>query len=119
MTPSELLRKCRTYPTVLDFDQELDLIRAARGISVDEIRDDIDSFESIVSIIQLSHSDSGIFEMDESSEQIVNEFYKWIVSLESLLGTGCRLRDQADGLQLTCGEIRRLMSGDGRGATSG
>jgi hypothetical protein len=108
MSPRELLARYVSLPTILKFDQELSLIRGIQQIDRITIIRDIEVFVALISRVQESHTDNGIFEMDITNESYVINFYGWLQVLEA--ETGVDLLQYADGLNLTCNEIKKLMS---------
>lgn len=107
MTPKELLHAAARRPTVSSLEEELSLIRDIRALDPADIGRDIASLVSLIEIVQISHSDNGIFEMGEAEEAHTVGFFNWLKSLEAKLGVP--LTRHADGLDLTCAELAKKM----------
>lgn len=107
MTPRELLEAAERLPTIASLDDELSLIRDVQRLNPVAIETDMDSFISLIEIIQRSHADNGIFEMGEAEEGRVVDFFRWLRSLEAKLGVP--LTRHADGLDLTCADLAKMM----------
>jgi len=85
----------------------LSLIRDVQGLSPVAIEADLDSFISLIEIIQRSHADNGIFEMSKAEEGRMIDFFRWLQSLEDKLDVP--LTRHADGLDLTCADLAKMM----------
>ncbi|MGJ7534496.1 MULTISPECIES: hypothetical protein [unclassified Variovorax] len=108
MTPKELLNAAEKQPTVGSLDEELQLIRNIRALTLGDIEQDLPSFIALVEVVQTWHADNGIFEMGEAEEAHTVGFFNWLRSLEQTLNMP--LTKHADGLELTRAEMAKKMS---------
>ncbi|MDO5106538.1 hypothetical protein [Capnocytophaga sp.] len=65
-------------PVIIDFDEEIFLIKKIFEVSDDEIRENKIIFIDIIKKIELSHIDNGIFFVDENNYPLFKEFSIWL-----------------------------------------
>ena len=61
----ELLEKLENSPSILSIEDELFFIDRLQTLPIDEIRENKEIFKRIISAIQESHQDNGIFEITD------------------------------------------------------
>ena len=98
MKLDDLLEIINTYPTIIDIDQEIYLIKELQSITLPEIKENSDAFIKIVFKIQESHNDNGIFEVTKKNENVFMIFANWLISIA--MKTGIKIAHFADGLNL-------------------
>ncbi|WP_206748813.1 hypothetical protein, partial [Escherichia coli] len=76
-----LLNKLQNGPTILTLAQILCAMRHMRTIKEDEIIRYGDHFLEILDILVESYSDSGIYEVDNDSKILLNNFNSWLIEL--------------------------------------
>lgn len=76
-----LLDRLQNGPTILTLSQILCIMRHMRSIKEDEISRSGDHFLEILDIIVESYSDSGIYEVDDDSKILLNDFNCWLIEL--------------------------------------
>ncbi|SDZ50972.1 hypothetical protein SAMN05518800_2372 [Variovorax sp. YR752] len=107
MTPGKLLAHWAVRPTVMPMQEELSLIRDIRALDTADIAKDLESFISLIELVQRSHASNGIFEMTEADEAHTVGFFQWLKCLEKTLRVP--LATHADGLDLTRAELAKRM----------
>lgn len=82
----ELLEKLENSPSILSIEDELFFIDRLQILPIDEIRENKEIFKRIISAIQESHQDNGIFEITDTDTNIniIFEFVIWIRNLKKL-----------------------------------
>ena len=80
----ELLEKLENSPSILSIEDELFFIDILQTLPIDEIRENKEIFKRIISAIQESHQDNGIFEITDTNINIIFEFVIWIRNLKKL-----------------------------------
>ena len=80
----ELLEKLENLPSILSIEDELFFIDRLQTLPIDEIRKNKEIFKRIISAIQESHQDNGIFEIIDENIEIFFEFVIWIRNLKKL-----------------------------------
>ena len=80
----KLNEKLENSPSILSIEDELFFIDRLQTLSIDEIRENKEIFKRIISAIQESHQDNGIFEITDENIKIFFEFVIWIRNLKKL-----------------------------------
>ena len=81
----ELLEKLENSPSILSIEDELFFIDILQTLPIDEIRENKEIFKRIISAIQESHQDNGIFEITDENIKIFFEFVIWIRNLKNYI----------------------------------
>jgi hypothetical protein len=105
MNVHDLLEECAKLPTIMDFDDELRLVRELKSLAIDDIKNNPLGFDEVLVILSLSHFDSGLFDITRDNEHVFLEFADWLYEVERLTGETLGV-DPAD-FQMTYDEIRR------------
>ena len=74
--------KIRNLPSILSIEDELFFINRLQKLPIEEIIKNEEIFKRIVSAIQDSHQDNGIFEITDENINIFFEFVIWIRNLK-------------------------------------
>ena len=80
----KLNEKLENSPSILSIEDELFFIDRLQTLPIDEIRENKEIFKRIISAIQESHQDNGIFEITDTNINIFFEFVIWIRNLKKL-----------------------------------
>ena len=80
----KLNEKLENSPSILSIEDELFFIDRLQTLPIDEIRENKEIFKRIISAIQESHQDNGIFEITDTNINIIFEFVIWIRNLKNL-----------------------------------
>ena len=80
----KLNEKLENLPSILSIEDELFFIDRLQTLPIDEIRKNKQIFKRIISAIQESHQDNGIFELTDENIEIFFEFVIWIRNLKKL-----------------------------------
>ena len=80
----KLNEKLENLPSILSIEDELFFIDRLQTLPIDEIRENKEIFKRIISAIQESHQDNGIFEITDENIKIFFEFVIWIRNLKKL-----------------------------------
>ena len=82
----KLNEKLENSPSILSIEDELFFIDRLQTLPIDEIRENKEIFKRIISAIQESHQDNGIFEITDTDTNIniIFEFVIWIRNLKKL-----------------------------------
>ena len=80
----KLNEKLENLPSILSIEDELFFIDRLQTLPIDEIRKNKEIFKRIISAIQESHQDNGIFEITDTNINIIFEFVIWIRNLKKL-----------------------------------
>ena len=80
----KLNEKLENLPSILSIEDELFFIDRLQTLPIDEIRKNKEIFKRIISAIQESHQDNGIFEITDENIEIFFEFVIWIRNLKKL-----------------------------------
>ena len=107
MKLDNLLEITNAYPTIIDINHEIYLIKELQSITFPEIKENPDAFIKIVCKIQESHNDNGIFEVATENENVFMIFANWLISIE--VKTGIKVAHFADGLNLDVEAIAKAM----------
>jgi hypothetical protein len=105
----ELGKKLSLLPTVIDFNDEILIIRELMRLGDDDISENRDLFIEIVRRVELSHTDSGYFELTPENEIEFIGFYKWLLDLERCRSLGLS-EDIIENFNMTSRKFARLMS---------
>lgn len=81
----KLNEKLENLPSILSIEDELFFIDRLQMLPIDEIRKNKEIFKRIISAIQESHQDSGIFEITDENIKIFFEFVIWIRNLKNYI----------------------------------
>ena len=80
----KLNEKLENLPSILSIEDELFFIDRLQTLPIDEIRKNKKIFKRIISAIQESHQDNGIFEITDENIKTFFEFVIWIRNLKKL-----------------------------------
>ena len=80
----KLNEKLENSPSILSIEDELFFIDRLQTLSIDKIRENKEIFKRIISAIQESHQDNGIFEITDTNINIFFEFVIWVRNLKKL-----------------------------------
>lgn len=94
-------------PTIMDLDDEIRLIKYLTMIEPREIAKNEDGFRAIVSRIQESHGDNGIFELTAENYPVFADFCGWLRWLQPHLELDVSVL--CDGLDLSPASISASM----------
>ena len=81
MKINDLYDKLKNYPSILNIEDELLFISYLKDMEISDIELENEKFIEIISHIQDSHQDNGIFEVTESNFHIFKEYMAWIKAL--------------------------------------
>ena len=81
MKINDLYDKLKNYPSILNIGDELLFISYFKDIEISDIELDKEKFIEIISHIQESHQDNGIFEVTDSNFHIFKEYMSWVQEL--------------------------------------
>ena len=80
----KLNEKLESSPSILSIEDELFFIDRLQTLSIDEIRENKEIFKRIISAMQQSHQDNGIFEIIDTNINLFFEFVIWVRNLKKL-----------------------------------
>ncbi|WP_454384731.1 hypothetical protein [Streptococcus sp. Marseille-Q7087] len=80
----KLNEKLENLPSILSIEDELFFINRLQKLPIEEIIKNEEIFKRIISAIQDSHQDNGIFEITDENINIFFEFVIWIRNLKKL-----------------------------------
>ena len=92
----KLNEKLENLPSILSIEDELFFINRLQKLPIEEIIKNEEIFKRIISAIQYSHQDNGIFEITDENINIFFEFVIWIRNLKKLYNLD--LEKYTDGL---------------------
>ena len=92
----KLTEKLENLPSILSIEDELFFINRLQQLPIEEIIKNKEIFKRIISTIQDSHQDNGIFEKTDENINIFFEFVIWIRNLKKLYNLD--LEKYTDGL---------------------
>ncbi|WP_449160751.1 hypothetical protein [Streptococcus sp.] len=92
----KLNEKLENLPSILSIEDELFFINRLQKLPIEEIIKNKEIFKRIISTIQDSHQDNGIFEITDENINIFFEFVIWIRNLKKLYNLD--LEKYTDGL---------------------
>ena len=92
----KLNEKLENLPSILSIEDELFFINRLQKLPIEEIIKNEEIFKRIISAIQDSHQDNGIFEITDENINIFFEFVIWIRNLKKLYNLD--LEKYTDGL---------------------
>jgi hypothetical protein len=81
MKINDLYDILKNYPSILNIEDELLFIAYLKEADISDIKLEISKFMEILSHIQDSHQDNGIFEVTDSNFHIFKEYMAWIKAL--------------------------------------
>ena len=81
MKINDLYDILKNYPSILNIEDELLFINYLKDIEISDIELEKEKFIEIISNIQESHQDNGIFEVTDSNFYIFKEYISWIKAL--------------------------------------
>ena len=81
MKINDLYDILKNYPSILNIEDELLFINYLKDIEISDIELEKEKFIEIISNIQESHQDNGIFEVTDSNFHIFKEYMAWIKAL--------------------------------------
>ena len=90
------MKNQKTYLLSLSIEDELFFINRLQKLPIEEIIKNEEIFKRIISAIQDSHQDNGIFEITDENINIFFEFVIWIRNLKKLYNLD--LEKYTDGL---------------------
>ena len=92
----KLNEKLENLPSILSIEDELFFINRLQKLPIEEIIKNEEIFKRIISAIQDSHQDNGIFEITDENINIFFEFVIWIRNIKKLYNLD--LEKYTDGL---------------------
>ena len=92
----KLNEKLENLPSILSIEDELFFINRLQKLPIEEIINNNEIFKRIISAIQDSHHENGIFEITDENIKIFFEFVIWIRNLKKLYNLD--LEKYTDGL---------------------
>ena len=81
MKINDLYDILKNYPSILNIEDQLLFINYLKDIERSDIESEKAKFMEILSHIQDSHQDNGIFEVTDSNFYIFKEYISWIKAL--------------------------------------
>ena len=81
MKINDLYDKLKNYPSILNIEDELLFISYLKDMEISDIELEKEKFIEIISHIQESHQDNGIFEVTDSNFHIFKEYMSWVQEL--------------------------------------
>lgn len=81
----DILDKIKELPSVIGFENEKILITEILQLDDDEIICNRDLFKDIIKQLELSHTDNGIFFIDDSNYEFFNQFSIWLREKNNVL----------------------------------
>jgi hypothetical protein len=81
MKINDLYDKLKNYPSILNIEDELLFISYLKDMEISDIELENEKFIEIISHIQESHQDNGIFEVTDSNFHIFKEYMSWVQEL--------------------------------------
>lgn len=81
MKINDLYDKLKNYPSILNIEDELLFISYLKDMEISDIELENEKFIEIISHIQESHQDNGIFEVTDSNFDIFKEYMSWVQEL--------------------------------------
>ena len=81
MKINDLYDKLKNYPSILNIEDELLFISYLKDMEISDIELQKEKFIEIISHIQESHQDNGIFEVTDSNFHIFKEYMSWVQEL--------------------------------------
>ena len=81
MKINDLYDKLKNYPSILNIEDELLFISYLKDTEISDIELEKEKFIEIISHIQESHQDNGIFEVTDSNFHIFKEYMSWVQEL--------------------------------------
>ena len=98
MKINDLYDKLKNYPSILNIEDELLFISYLKDMEISDIELENEKFIEIISHIQESHQDNGIFEVTDSNFHIFKEYMSWVQELG--IKVNLDLRKYLDGLEV-------------------
>ncbi|MEH3411133.1 hypothetical protein [Phytobacter diazotrophicus] len=108
MKLQEIKDKVSSLPTVMDISDELLIISFLMTVESGDLTENKDVFKSIISSLELSHTDSGFMELTEENESIFIGFYYWLKKIDTKFSLGLN-ENTMDSFSLTVEDIKKLM----------
>lgn len=81
MKINDLYDILKNYPSILNIEDELLFISYLKDMEISDIELEKEKFIEIISHIQESHQDNGIFEVTDSNFHIFKEYMSWVQEL--------------------------------------
>ena len=81
MKINDLYDKLKNYPSILNIEDEILFISYLKDMEISDIELENEKFIEIISHIQESHQDNGIFEVTDSNFHIFKEYMSWVQEL--------------------------------------
>ena len=81
MKINDLYDKLKNYPSILNIEDELLFISYLKDMEISDIELEKEKIIEIISHIQESHQDNGIFEVTDSNFHIFKEYMSWVQEL--------------------------------------
>ena len=104
----KLNEKLENLPSILSIEDELFFINRLQKLPIEEIIKNEEIFKRIISAIQDSHQDNGIFEITDENINIFFEFVIWIRNLKKLYNLD--LEKYTDGLDTNFDGSQKIWS---------
>ena len=90
MTLAKLHDRVVKLPTIMDFEDELSIAPALQKIPVEELVMHKDLLVEILDALNLSHGDSGVYEVTEITQPELDKFAEWLILMNRQVFCGCR-----------------------------
>lgn len=109
MQITEIKNSILSMPTILSYPQEIIIIKSLMKQPRHILIKSKENIRFIISTLELSHTDHGIFELTRDNEFIFLTFRDWLVEIN--ISLDLRLNSSViDTFGLTCYDINKMMS---------
>ncbi|WP_368301689.1 hypothetical protein [Kluyvera sichuanensis] len=108
MKLQEIKDKVLSLPSVMDISDELLIIEFLMSVESNDLTKNTGAFNSIIILLELSHTDSGFIELTEENESVFIGFYHWLQKINNEFGLGLN-KNTIDSFSLTVEDIKKLM----------
>ena len=89
MTLAELHERVVKLPTIMDFEDEVSIAQELQKIPVEELVMHKDLLVEILDALNLSHGDSGVYEVTEITQPELDKFAEWLMEKNKQVFSGC------------------------------
>ncbi|WP_342032381.1 hypothetical protein [Neisseria sp. Marseille-Q2251] len=86
MSVKAIYEKLTQLPTIIGLDNEVLLIEELQKSEIEDIRQNLDNFLSILDDLQISHQSDGIFGVTPENKHIFFGFVFWLQSVQNKIG---------------------------------
>jgi hypothetical protein len=104
----EIKNKISSLPTVMDLSDELMIIENLMAIEFNDLTENAGIFKSIISLLALSHTDSGFMDLTKENKIKFIGFFHWLRKVEDEFNLGLN-HTIIDSFSLTVEDIKKLM----------